>query len=463
MRPLDHCLDRREFLGRAAQVGAALTAGSQLGWLERPKAVAYVDGVDDVRKAVDWARESEVPIVARNGGHSYAGYSTVDGLVADLTRMNAVEVDSSAEVARIGAGSLLIDVYDALAQRGVTIPAGSCPTVGVTGLTLGGGIGLSGRKLGLTCDSLLEVELVTASGEILTANERENPDLFWACRGGGGGNFGIVTALEFRVHPVSDVAIYSFQWRWQDAPAVFDAWQGWAPHAPDELFSICKLQSLPAPGGATRPSITSFGQFFGSRGELESLLEPLLEAATPQKRTLSEMAFLDAQLYWAACEGSAARCVRTTKRAAYKAKSDYVASPFPAEALSTMVRWIEDWPGSGSSQGAAIQMDASGGAINRVPADATAFVHRDDLFHCQYLAYWDERDPKGVVDANLAWITDFHADMRPFVSGFAYQNYIDPDLEDWESAYYGSAYERLQQVNRDYDPDNLFDFAQAVS
>jgi hypothetical protein len=107
-------------------------------------------------------------------------------------------------------------------------------------------------------------------------------------------------------------------------------------------------------------------------------------------------------------------------------------------------------------------MDASGGAINRVPVDATAFVHRDDLFHCQYLAYWDERDPRRAVDANLAWIGDFYEAMAPFASGRAYQNYIDPDVEGWKQAYYGPAYERLQRVNRTYDPENVFDFAQAI-
>jgi FAD/FMN-containing dehydrogenase len=510
MTRIDNELDRREFLQRAARLGAAAAVASQAGWLGacggseggtaepdtrslakllegrvlapgqpgytrashlfnprfddvRPKAVAYLESREDVRRAIGWARENEVPIVARNGGHSYGGYSTSDGLVADLTRMKSVEVDRSAGTARVAGGSLLIDVYATLARHGVTIPAGSCPTVGISGLTLGGGIGLSGRKLGLTCDNLLEVEMVTADGEVVTANERDNPDLFWASRGGGGGNFGIVTDLEFRVHPVGKVAIYNFEWPWRDARAVFDAWQRWAPQAPDELFSICKLQSLPSKGGRTQPSVTSFGQFFGAPADLETVLEPLLRAAAPSKRALTAMPFLQAQVLWAGCESSAASCVRETKRAAYMAKSDYVTALFSSDAVDTMVRWIEKWPGSSSPSGAAIQMDASGGAINRVPEEATAFIHRDDLFHCQYLAYWDGQDPSRVVDANLAWIGDFYADMRPFVSGFAYQNYIDPDLDSWEDAYYGDVYQRLQQVNETYDPANVFSFDQAVS
>jgi FAD/FMN-containing dehydrogenase len=402
-----------------------------------------------------------VPIVARNGGHSYGGYSSVDGLVVDLARIRDIRVDRDAETARIGGGSLLIDVYAGLAEHGVAIPAGSCPTVGVSGLALGGGIGLSGRKHGLTSDNLLEIEVVTADGELVVANEREEQDLFWASCGGGGGNFGIATGLTFRVHPVDRVATYSFEWDWLHAAAIFEAWQDLAPDAPDELFSICKLASAPSAGGA-KPFVSSFGQFFGSRGELESLLEPLLRVASPTSRSLSDLSFLDAQKSWAGCEASASGCVAQTKRAAYKAKSQYVSTPFPAKAVETMIDWVGRWPGSSSPNGAAIQMDASGGAINRVAADATAFVHRDDLFHSQFLAYWTESDPSHVVDRNLDWIAGFHEAMRPFASGRAYQNYIDPDLDDWQRAYYGANLERLREIKKQVDPDFRFRFRQAI-
>lgn len=508
-------LDRRQFLGRAARTTAALGAGSQLGLLSgclggdgggtpmpsgkpnwralakdlegdlilpsssgytqasrlfnprfdgiEPQGVAYADDADDVRTAVDWARESGVPIVARNGGHSYGGYSSVEGLVVDLTRVKGIEVDRDPETARIGGGSRLIDVYAGLADHGVTIPAGSCPTVGVSGLTLGGGIGLSGRKLGLTSDNLLEIELVTADGELVVANERDNEDLYWASRGGGGGNFGIATALTFRIHPVDRVAVYQYEWDWRHAAAIFDAWQSSAPDAPDELFSICKLATIPSPGGGGgSPFVSSFGQYFGSRSELESLLEPLTAIAAPTSRTLSDLAFLDAQKLWADCEGSASQCVAQTARAAYKAKSQYVNTAFPPEAVETMVRWIGDWPATSSPNGAAIQMDASGGAINRVPADATAFVHREDLFHCQFLAYWTGSDPRELVDRNLAWIADFYDEIRPFASGHAYQNYIDPDLDGWQDAYYGENYRRLEDVKARYDPHGLFTFRQSI-
>lgn len=430
----------------------------------RPTAIAFCDTPEDVRRALAFGREHDMRLTARGGRHSYAGYSVVEGLVVDVSPMDEIRVDADAGVARIGAGAQLIDVYAGLARHGVTIPAGSCPSVGISGLTLGGGFGLSSRKLGLTSDSLRAVDLVTAAGDVVTADEREEADLFWACRGGGGGNFGVATSFEFDVHPVSDVAIYDFQWRWEDARAVVEAWQDLAPTAPDELFSILKLAKASADPGRepAKPVVSSYGQFFGSESDLEALLEPLVAAGRPVQRKLDRMRFLDAQSYWAGCEDPGDRCAAAAERLSYKAKSQYVAEPFPAEAIETMIRRVEAWPGSASSEGGAIQMDASGGAIGRVPPEDTAFVHRDDLFHCQYLAFWGNDDPRRVVDANLDWIADFFESMSGYGSGAAYQNYIDPELGGWEQAYYGSNLGRLMEIRARYDPDGIFDFRQSI-
>src|SRR5690606_9756418 len=156
---------------------------------------AFCKTPQDVRECIDFARLSKTPIHMRSGGHSYAGWSTGPGLVIDVSRMNQVRVDAGSTIATIGAGAKLIDVYDGLAAQGRTLPGGSCPTVGIAGLTLGGGISMLGRAYGMTCDNLLEAEIVTANGKILTCDAKRHPDLFWACRGGGGGNFGIATSF----------------------------------------------------------------------------------------------------------------------------------------------------------------------------------------------------------------------------------------------------------------------------
>src|SRR5207247_6096094 len=162
------------------------------------------------------ARRHALRIVARSGGHSYGGYSTTPGVVVDVSRLKAVALDRHGR-AVVGAGARLIDVYETLAQHGRTVPAGSCPSVGIAGLALGGGVGFAARKFGLTCDNLLQATIVTASGRALVCNAHEHADLYWALRGGGGGNFGIVTRLVFRTHPVANVATCTLEWPWADA------------------------------------------------------------------------------------------------------------------------------------------------------------------------------------------------------------------------------------------------------
>lgn len=427
----------------------------------RPSAVALCETVADVRKAVRWARRHGIRVAARSGGHSYAGYSTTRGLVVDVGRLNGIRVDLAARTAVVGAGSRLIDVYAALWERGVTIPAGSCPTVGIAGLALGGGHGFSSRKLGLTCDNLLGATMVTAAGKRVRCDESRNQDLLWALRGGGGGNFGIVTHLTFRVHPVSNVATFRIQWPWDQARSAIEAWQAFAPHAPDELFSVLGLNR-----GTTEPRVGSSGQFFGTESELTALIEPLTSAGTPTSVTVVSRTYMDAVFHWANC-GSLELCqpgstAAGTQRGPFRAKSDYAKEPLTSEGIQTIIEGVEARQRNARLGAGGITFDSYGGAINRVEPDATAFVHRDALFSMQYLAFWNRGDPATVVKANNRWIRSFHRSMRPHVSGEAYQNYIDPDLQGWKRAYYGANYKRLKQVKQTYDPANAFRFRQSI-
>jgi FAD/FMN-containing dehydrogenase len=422
----------------------------------RPLAVLRAAGAADVRQAILWARRHGIRIRVRSGGHSYAGYSTVeDGLVIDLSAVDGIAVNRQARSATIGAGAPLIDVYARLAKGGATIPAGSCPTVGVGGLALGGGVGFASRKLGTTADNVLAVQIVTADGRVLTCDRENHADLYWACRGGGGGNFGIVTSFRFRIHPVTSASYFVLTWPWTSMNGVVAAWQRSAPHAPDGLFSICRLAT-----GATQPTVQAFGQFFGSEAKLRQLLAPLRDVPGGSLIT-GTSPYLELMERWAGCltlefeechlppEGS-------LTRTRFAAKSDYVARRLPAAGISTLRKRIEQRQGQGG--GAAI-LDSYGGAINRVAPGATAFVHRRELYSIQYYA--------GIANAaddaaSLAWLRGFRAAMKPFTSGFAYQNYIDADLADWEDAYYGSNYARLRRVKSKYDPDNVFRFRQSI-
>lgn len=411
----------------------------------KPQAIAFCESLADVQKTVHWARKHNVHIVPRSGGHSYGGYSTTSGVVVDVSRLHAVSLAVNGRAAS-GAGAHLIGVYTALASRGRMIPGGTCPTVGIAGLTQGGGIGLSGRKFGLTSDHLLEATVVLADGSAVVVNAQHHPDLYWALRGGGGGNFGIVTRLVFRTHPAATVSTYSMEWPWSDAKQVVQAWQAFAPHAPDALSSVLNLN---AAAGTGTPHITSAGQFFGSEQTLRSLLAPLLNAGTPTQFATTTRTFLGAVHYWAG---------GGTGRATFAAKSSISTAALSSAGIDAFLHQIEDKRTSGTGSGIVL-LDSWGGAINRVPKAATAFVHRNALFSMQYLAYWE---PGAAAAPNLAWLRRCFAALRPYVSAFAYQNYIDPELPAWQHAYYGSNLARLRQVKRKYDPHNVFHFRQSI-
>lgn len=483
-------MDRRQFLQRSAVVGAGVAlpgwarpagrvvdgpvtalarildgevvfpgsgryASARLLWDTRfdglrPRAIAYCANSADVERIVRWARREAIHVVPRSGGHSYAGYSSGDGVVvADVSRLNRVKVSGSH--ATVGAGANLFGVYAALSQHGVTIPGGSCPTVGIAGLALGGGVGYSSRRFGTTADNLQRLQIVTADGELLVCDASHHPDLFWACRGGGGGNFGIVTDLTFATHHVSTVSTYEIEWPWAQAAQAVSAWQVFAPHAPDALFSVLDLIATGPSTPGARAHVVSAGQYFGPESDLPSLLQPLTSTGTPIRVVTRTLTYLDAVLHWAGCR-DAARC--TEARSAFAAKSDYVAESLPAAAISTLVSGIAARQGQGRG---AIYLDAYGGAINRVPKAATAFVHRDALFSIQYTA-----QSSGSNKPSLTWLAGLYAHLRPYVSGFAYQNYIDPQLGTWRHAYYGGNLPRLETVKRKFDQHNLFRFPQSI-
>jgi FAD/FMN-containing dehydrogenase len=419
-----------------------------------PQAVARPIDAADVRGAVRWAVAHGVPLRARSGGHSYAGYSTRSGgVVLDLRKLNRITVNRAAGTATIGAGAQLIDVYAGLAKHGATIPAGSCPSVGIAGHAVGGGMGLAGRAFGLTADNIVAAQIVTADGRVRQVDKKTDPDLLWALRGGGGGNFGVVTQLTLRIHAMPSSAAYFFvSWPWSSASEAIAAWQSWAPHARDELTSIFHLN---AGGGST--SVNIAGQYLGSSSALRRLLAPVA-GVRGASITTGQQDYLGLQLRWAgclttplaACHTVGAASGGTLERASFNAKSDYVTHPLSAAGRATLVHAVErraGQPGSG-----AILFDAYGGAINRVAPSATAFVHRNPLFCIQYLTY----------NGGSSWLGQTHGAMRRYVSGMAYQNYIDASLSGWQHAYYGQNYARLLAIRRSVDPDHHFNFPQAI-
>ena len=419
-----------------------------------PEVVVFCRNTADVQNAVRWARARGVPIRLRCGRHSYEAYSTADNaIVIDVSRLEAFTIAADRKSAEIGAGTPLIEVYETLFDYGVTIPGGSCPTVGTTGLVLGGGFGLLSRLLGITADSLLGVEMVTADGDVVRADERENPDLFWACQGGGG-NFGIVTSLRFKLHPITNVSIYNLTWPW-DATLLAEAieyWQQWAKGADRRVTAIFKC---------TAPSSKSFatiGQFVGPQSALTSIIQEQLLMGQP-KVSIQTMPYIEAIRYFAGLKDQryghwVVHEAAKTPNQRFKNTSAYVYDPLPSEAVNKLIGYLEGAP---NAKGIA-QFDNYGGAVaDRTPTE-TAFFHREASYNIQYQAYWD--DPIDDL-TNIRWVDAMRAGMQPYTTG-GYINYIDVDVPDYLDYYYGPNKNRLMKVKQRYDPENVFRFAQSV-
>ena len=321
----------------------------------------------DVQAVVRWANRFGVRLVARSGGHSYAGYSTSSqGVVVDLGRMRGVRVAGGR--ATVGPGAQLIDLYAPSSRRGLLVPGGSCPSVGVGGLALGGGHGLSGRRFGLTSDNLRAATVVTADGRARRVSRQAGEDLFWACRGGGGGNFGIVTSLAFATHRAAGGSWFFVSWPWSQAAEALAAWQAFAPEAPPALTSIF---SLGTSGGSGSPRVTALGQHFGSESALRRLIRPLARVDGAQVSSGSA-SMMGLNLRWAgclddgfrACHTRGTRAGGTLPRASFLAKSDYFDRPLPPTARRRMVAWVERRQRTPSLGSGALLLDAYGGAYN---------------------------------------------------------------------------------------------------
>lgn len=445
----------------------------------RPTAVVRVAGAEDVRAVVEFARDLGLPLTPRSGGHSFAGYSTGDGLVVDLGALTSVKVDAASETATLGAGLTLLPTYRALWPHKFAIPAGLCPTVGIAGLTTGGGLGALSRRHGLTCDSLVEAEIVTAAGRLERASEDENPDLLWATRGGGGGNFGIVTSLTFELVPVDmTFTELTYEFPWAAAERLLTAWQEWLSTAPPETWAIIELETR-APGGDADPFVLLEVVHAGPRAEADAAVADLLAAAgaAPVRAGAHSGPFVDVE-HDIFCKGLRAKeCALADKsaagrvpRAALYARSDVAARPWPSDGIRTILEWMESRqrdPVLTPSDFAPTDMvgkvllEPADGAVNAIAPDATAFVHRDNLFVAQFQSRW-RNDGSAVADANIEWTDGLYSAVAEHRSGSAYQNYIDPKLDDWQRAYYGQNLAELRRVKSKHDPGNVFDFAQSV-
>ncbi|MGE7906687.1 FAD-binding oxidoreductase [Peribacillus sp. NPDC094092] len=405
-----------------------------------PKVIVYCEVTQDVVNAILWARKQQLPFRVRSGGHSYEAFSLVDGgLVIDVSGLQKLQINKEGGTAQIGAGFRLLPLYEALWKERVTIPSGTCPTIGVSGITLGGGYGLLSRLFGMTCDNVLEVEMVTPQGKIIRANDSQHSNLFWACRGGGDGSFGVITSFTFRVHPIENVTRYRISWDFDDLEKVVRYWQTWAPHTDARLTSLLLVPAQ------NQGDLRSSGVFVGSEQELRQIMRPLQEATKPKTAEFHYTTWIEAARLFAG---------RLVKQDKFKHSSAYAYEPLSDAALGVLIHNLQTAPGTAN----VIAFDSYGGSISQVPTNATAFVHRKALFVIQYQSYWVQ---DAEADKNIQWIEQFRKSMLPYTRG-AFRDYCDSMIPDWATAYFGENLARLKKVKQMYDPENLFRFEQSI-
>ncbi|MFI5694427.1 FAD-binding oxidoreductase [Kribbella sp. NPDC051586] len=380
----------------------------------RPSVIALCGSTEDVVEALAYARSAGLAVAPRGGGHCFAGRSSTTGVQLDLSGLSAISVADG--VATIGAGARLAEVYRGLHEHGVTLPAGCGPTVGIAGLTLGGGLGLLGRRYGLTCDRLVGATVVLADGRVVGCSEEQEPDLFWALRGAGGGQFGVVTSLVFAAVPSPDATRFDLTWPRTRAAEVIAGWQAWAPDAPDDITASLAVTAHQARVfGATLAPLD-----LGPLRQLDGDLRVRSGLAWPAlKRSYSEDDPADDRIIYS--------------------KSEFFSSPLTRDTVTQLL-----------DSGCDLNFTPMGGAYNRVPVDATAFAHRTERFLLEHAA----PDHDAV---RRSWSI-----AHPHASGHTYPNFPDPDLADWQSSYHGGNFARLVAIKHKYDPELVFTFPQAL-
>jgi FAD/FMN-containing dehydrogenase len=417
----------------------------------RPGIIVRCTGVADVMAAVDVVREHGLVFAVRAGGHSVAGKSVCEGgVMIDLSPMNRVVVDPVARTARAGAGATWGDFDHETQAFGLGTTGGLISSTGVAGLTLGGGIGYLTRTHGLACDNLVSLDVVTAAGEFVRASETENADLFWACRGGGG-NFGVVTSLEFRLHEVGpEVAVAQAFHPIEAAADVLRFYREYSAGAPDSTACYAMVVNVPpvepfpeAYHGKPAVALVAFDA--GPVDEGKARLAPVASHGEPM------FAFVDGMPYTAV---QTAFDAGNPKGQRYYWKSMHL-SGLTDDALDTVVRFCNDFHGDLSIVG----IEPLGGAFGRVAPDATAFPHREVPYSFGVWTGWT--DPAND-EANIAWTRAFHDAMAPHGAG-AYVNYLGEDEGGRVEEAYGANWTRLREVKRKWDPDNLFRMNQNIA
>ncbi|WP_395403889.1 FAD-binding oxidoreductase [Arthrobacter sp. UC242_113] len=401
----------------------------------RPAAILRCAGVADIRQGVLFARAQQLPLSVRAGGHSVAGSAVCDGgLMLDLTPMKGIRIDPARRIAQAQTGLLLREFDHETQAFGQATTLGIVSVTGIAGLTLGGGIGWLNGKYGLACDNVLEADVVTADGEMVTANGEQNEDLYWALRGGGG-NFGVVTSLTYQLHPVSTVLAGGLSFPPDQAREALRFYHGFASEAPDEVSMAGSVSRHPD-GGAT---VSIAVCYCGPLNEGDRVLKPLRDFGRPFAGAIEPMSY---QAFQSGADASFPL-----------GRQHYWKSSFLKDLTEDAIDVLLEFAATCPSPHTGIGMQQMTGAASRVDPQATAFAHRDRQYDCLILSQWEDPDDP---DGNLDWTRRCFDALRPHLKEAVYVNNLGDQDHDRIREAYGTNYDRLAGVKARYDPNNVF-------
>ncbi len=403
---------------------------------KHPALIIQPSGAADIMNAVRFARDRDMLVAVKCGGHSFSGKSTCEGgMQIDLSSFRSARIDAESRTAYIAGGSLLGELdHEAMAQ-GLVTTAGTVSHTGVGGLTLGGGFGRLARRYGLALDNVTGVDIVTADGQLLHADADNHPDLFWGVRGGGG-NFGIVTSFEFRLYPMQrNVIGGDVVFPLKELPGVLKAYADYAPVAPDDLYLDFAVASQT---GTTDGVCLLHACYSGPPEQADKVLAPIYKAGTPIADGIKTVDYVAIQRAWDDTDP--------------RSTGSYLKSGFVDEIPDKLVSTISQNYKAFNERGTTMFFQHSGGAIGRVSADATAFAHRKSVANMFAVVEWPLAESR---DSHVRYIKEYWKDFEPFTDGW-YTNEVDDHSDKTVNRNYQGNYERLLKVKNKYDPTNLF-------
>ena len=424
-----------------------------------PWVIAMCKTERQVRNALMKAIKYRIPLCIRSGAHCYEPYSLCDGMIIDQSRRTGIKIDKKRQVVTIQSGCLLGPTAYELSKEGLAIASGTCANVGITGLALGGGVGFISRAFGLVSDNLVELTMIDAEGKQLIVNEKQHPDLFWALQGAGGGNFGIVTSLTLKTHPITNVYILELRWSADRLSEVLTRWLEWGPEADRDLtteldvYAINKSNPLP---------ILITGVYIGKcKDDLEEILKPLFDL-DPLEVKIWPTSYIESIRHFT---------YQRFPAPFFKNKSTYVKSILPGNIANVVIKFMRK-----AGPNDRLEFNGLGGAYDDKKPDETAYPHRGMLAWIQWICRWgansdntknaDPWEDYNKAPEKFKWLFSFYNEFTKeageTIKG-AYVNCPESELEDWAPKYYGNNLPRLLKIKKKWDPNNVFNFPQGLS